>query len=126
MGRAAWRYPTGMADLEFQIAERRTEPITFTLGGDPYVYTFTPPKQAVMMMPVLMHESGQNGGAASDASVGLGLTRSTFDWLGQGLNEADNDYLLARLKNPEDSLDVPTLTEVVEKLSEQVGARPTT
>lgn len=107
-----------MADLEFEVAVRNTKPITFTLGDD-HVYKFTPPKNAVMMIPLLQPSAGSD-------EDGVNLTRSTFDWLGQGLSEEDNDLIISRLKDPEDDLDIDLLGDVVQKLSEQVAGRPTT
>lgn len=130
-----------MSDLEFDIAKRRTEPITFRLGGemlispakdpseehpdgvpavrgaDDHEYVFTPPKSAIMLMPVL---DGAGG------NLGVNLTKSTFDWLGEGLSDFENDRLKARLRDKEDDLDVSTLEKVVEALTEKVAARPTT
>lgn len=113
-----------MADLEFNVAKRRHEPITFTLGLAPadstlHVYTFTPPKNAVMLMPIMDGDSTGNDRQ-------MDLTRATFDWLGDGMSDEDNERLKSRLKDPKDDLDVDTLSEVVEKLSEKVAARPTT
>lgn len=110
-----------MADLEFDVAKRRTEPITFTLGDD-HVYSFIPPKSAIMMMPILSPESS----LLSNDEQKLELTKATFDWLGKGLSDEDNALLLARLRDPEDDLDADLLGEVVGKLSEKVAARPTT
>lgn len=105
-----------MADLEFQVAKRRHEPITFTLGDD-YEYTFHAPKSAVMLMPLFDSEGGSD----------LDITRSTFDWLGQGLSEEDSDKIKDRLRDAEDDLDIDLLAEVVQKLSEKVSSgRPTT
>lgn len=131
-----------MADLEFDVAPRRREPITFRLGGsnavvrpaegpsdefpdgreaergvDDHTYTFNPPKNAVMLMPLMDGSTG---------SVGLGLTKATFDWLGKGMSQEDNDHLLARLRDEEDDLDIPTVEKVIEALSEKVAGRPTT
>ena len=126
-----------MSDLEFDVAVRRSEPITFTLKGaatallepgdedsarpevrgvDDHEYVFNPPKTAVMIMPLM------NGGDAS----GLALTRATFDWLGEGLSKEDNDRLLARLRDIKDDLDTSTVEKVIEKLTERVAGRPTT
>lgn len=124
-----------MSDLEFQVAKRRTQPITFRLGGDTLLevahddvparygnedheYVFTPPKSAVMLMPILEVDS--------TSDEGLGLTKATFDWLGSGLSQEDRERVIARLKDPQDDLDIDTLTEVVQALSERVAARPTT
>jgi hypothetical protein len=54
------------------------------------------------------------------------MTKSTFDWLGQGLSDEDNERVIRRLRDPKDDLDVDTLSTVVERLSEKVAARPTT
>lgn len=138
-----------MADLEFDVAVRSTQPITFTLGGqnallheateavpatdstpeqaarpevrgkDDHVYTFNPPKNAVMMMPIME--------PSKDTAEGnLALTRATFDWLGAGLSEADNDRIKKRLRDAKDDLDVDDLGKVVEALSSRVSGRPTT
>lgn len=114
-----------MADLEFKVAKRRAKPITFTLGVEPgekateegdHVYSFTPPKSAVMMMPVL----------DSDEVTDIGMTRATFDWLSEGLSEEDSDRIMARLRDPKDDLDIDTLAEVIQGLSEKVSGRPST
>lgn len=132
-----------MADLEFDVAVRRADPITFRLGGknfllkpaleakdskseavpekrgkDDHEYTFIPPKNAVMLMPVLDAQDGSNDG--------LEMTKSTFNWLGTGLSMEDRERVIGRLRDPGDDLDVDTLSEVVEKLSERVAGRPTT
>lgn len=109
-------------DYEFDVTPKQRKPIRFRLAGDPHIYVFTPPKDAVLMMPVFdsATDTRQDGG------LGVGLTKSTFDWLGQGLSEADHDRVIARLKNPEDDLDVEDLTAVIESLTEKVGGRPTT
>lgn len=107
-----------MADLEFNIAPRRVTPLTFTLG-DGHEYVFTPPKSAVMMMPVI------DANAASD-NAGIDITKATFNWLGEGLSDEDHDRILTRLRDPEDGLDVDTLADVVKALTEKVASRPST
>lgn len=105
-----------MSDLEFEVAKRDLRPITFKLGDD-HEYVFTPPKTAAMLMPIL-DPSGED--------LGMDLTRATFDWLGDGLSDEDNDLILERLRDPADDLDSDTLTAVVTALSEKVSGRPTT
>lgn len=114
-----------MADLEFKVAKRRTAPITFTLGVAPgqkvtqqgsHVYSFTPPKSAVMMMPVL----------DVDEPTDIGMTKATFNWLSEGLSEEDSDRIMARLRDKKDDLDIDTLADVIQGLSEQIAARPST
>lgn len=131
-----------MSDLEFDVRPRNTAPITFRLGGNTLLepareanpetgegareaiygpaeheYVFTPPKNAIMLMPLM-------GG--SDAQVaGLGLTKATYDWLGEGLSKEDNERIIARLRDPKDDLDAPDLEKVVEALADRVVKRPT-
>lgn len=115
-----------MTDLQFTVAKRRSEAITFTLGVEAgekvtkeaeHVYTFTPPKTARMMMPVL---------DADDEVSELGMTKATFDWLGDGLSEQDMERIKKRLRDPKDDLDIDTLGTVIQGLSEKVNARPST
>lgn len=109
--------PSGL--LDFQPPKREVIKIPFRLAPDPHIYHFTAPKIAVALLPVI------EGGDDDDDS-GLGVTASTFDWLGQGLSEEDNKRIVARLQNPEDDLDIDTLGAVVRGLMERVGQRPTT
>lgn len=133
-----------MADLEFEVAKRRTKPITFSLGGgnalltpaveadeeagvegqaevrgaDDHEYSFVPPKSALMLMPVI------DGSAGGD---GLAVTKATFDWLGDGLSLEDQKRINDRLKDGKDDLDIDTVSEVIKALSERAsGGRPTT
>jgi hypothetical protein len=138
-----------MADMEFDVAKRRNEPITFTLGGemllepgedevvaigdgdgkaakpevrgkDDHVYHFEPPKSAVMLMPILEVDTTNGTG-----SVGVDMTKATFDWLGQGLSLEDRTRVINRLRDPKDDLDVDSLSDVVQGLSARVAGRPT-
>ena len=129
-----------MADLEFTVGKRRTKPITFHLGGerlvsvaveedeeagieakpevraeDDHEYSFKPPKTALMLMPIL---DGSDEG-------GMGMTKATLNWLGEGLTEDENQRILKRLKDPKDDLDLEHLTDVIKALSERVAGRPT-
>lgn len=146
-----------MADMEFTVAKRRSNPITFKIGGDNVLlekaysktvvvrddeggsreedqevaevrgtsdrtYTFNPPKNAVMLMPILEMGTGDDG----MGSAGVDMTKATFDWMGQGLNQEDREHVIARLKDPKDDLDVDALSEIVQGLSARVAGRPTT
>lgn len=133
-----------MADLTFDVAKRRAKPITFTLGGesmlihpateavgvegdenyqaaepevrgpDDHEYVFTPPKSAFMVLAIIDDET--DGGAL----------RGTFDWMGAGLSEEDNDRIIGRLRDSKDDLDIDTLTDIVRNLNEAIAGRPTT
>ena len=71
-----------MSDLTFRTARRRTEPITFTVEGDDYVYNFMPPKTAAMVLPML-----------DNAENGLMATKAAFEWLDKGLSPEDQERI---------------------------------
>jgi hypothetical protein len=104
-----------MTDLTFKVAKRRIEPITFSIEGSDHVYSFTPPKTAAMVLPMM--ESAENG---------LKATKAAFEWLDQGLSTEDQDHMSNRLRDPEDDFDVSELEDIVVGLVEAIGARPTT
>jgi hypothetical protein len=103
-----------MADLSFKVAKRVTDTITFDLEGDEHVYSFVPPKQAAMVLPML------------DADSDMEAARAAFAWLDTGMSEDDRAHMEARLRDPKDDFDIPTLEEIVEGLVEAVSGRPTT
>ena len=102
-----------VADLSFKVAKRRTDTITFELEGDDHVYSFAPPKQAAMVLPML------------DADGDMEAARAAFAWLDKGLSEEDQTRISTRLRDPEDDLDIPVLEEIIEGLVEATGGRPT-
>lgn len=111
-----------MADLTFDIAPRRKEPITFDLKNDPnetpgsetYLYTFIPPKTAVLMLPLINTEGD------------FAAMRGTIDWFKAGLSTADWEHLDARMSSDDDGFDIENLTDVVRGLNEKISSRPTT
>lgn len=104
-----------MADLSFKVAIRRKDVITFDLGDDEHVYSFVPPKQADMVLPMLDADGDD-----------LLAAKAAFSWLDDGMSEEDRAYLTARLKDKEDDLDIDTIEEVVTSLVERVSGHPTT
>jgi hypothetical protein len=103
-----------MADLSFKVAVRRTEAITFDLEGSAHVYSFVPPKQADMILPML-----------DNADNDLAAAKAAFDWLDNGMSKEDQEHMAARLRDPKDNLDIDTVEEVVSGLVEYVSGRPT-
>lgn len=103
--------------LEFKTAKKRAsdraKPITFTLDGDEY--TFTPPKAAVLAISAI---SGDD-----DPTEQI---KGMFDWLGNGMAQDQQDRLLARLRDPDDDLDLEDLSNVFQGLVEAAYGRPTT
>lgn len=102
-----------MADLEFKVAKKRRDPITFTLEGKKHEYTFDPPKQADMVLPML------------DSDSDLDAAKAAFAWLDKGMSEEDRAHLTARLRDDSDDLDFEDLEAIVEGLVERQSGRPT-
>lgn len=140
-----------MADMEFDVAKRREEPITFTLGGNMLLekaYSKTVavpdsddtteeevpevrgkddrvykfnPPKSAVMLMPILEVDNGNG----TGNVGVDMTKATFEWLGQGLSEEDRNRVINRLRDPKDDLDVEHLSNVVQGLSARVAGRPT-
>lgn len=100
------------SSMAFTTGTRNKKPILFTLDGEEFA--FTPPKQAAIFLETV------NGGTV------ISLTQETFDWLGEGLAEGQQDRLVERLKDPDDDFDVPNLEAILEYLQKKVAGRPTT
>src|SRR4030065_30521 len=94
---------------EFTTAERRREPVTFTLAG--YEYAFTPPKKAGMVLSIIDGDENE--------------VEALFDWLGKGLSSDDEAKIEARLRHEDDDFDVDDLMNVVKGLLVRVCGRPT-
>lgn len=93
---------------KFKTAAKARTAIEFEL--DEVSYTFTPPKSAAMVMPLL------DGGAGDAVVVKAGL-----DWLRDGLADGQYEALVSRLKDPKDDYDLPDLEELLEWLVEEVA-----
>ena len=125
-------------DIAFDIAPRRTEPVTFAIpcykeheveGEDGATqrtwvkdeeeskrsYSFDPPKMAVMMMPLI--DAGDTDGIKS--------VKGAIDWLEAGLSKTDSDHIETRLRDSKDSLDIEDLGTLIQKINEFLAARPT-
>lgn len=97
--------------LEFKTAKKSRQPIEFTLDGDKY--KFTPHKNAGVMLALAEGDYAE-------------VMKQTFDWLSDGLPEAQNKRLIDRLKDPEDEFDENDLQEIIANLQKEVAGRPTT
>lgn len=104
---------------EFKVAKKRKLKIEFQISGDDHVYSFDPPKNASMMLPVL--DAGEDSDGAEIVAI-----RSTFSWLMNGLGDEDAKVIRGRLEDPKDDFDVEDLTAVMQALQEQVAGRPIT
>lgn len=107
------QYPGQSPDqLSYQTPQRRVAPIPFNLDGRQF--NFYPPKRAGIILGIL--DSKDTGT--------IGATGAFFDWLGQGLSEDDNNFLVARLKDPNDDLDLDTIADIARDLMERASDTP--
>lgn len=100
--------------MEFTTAKKRRDPIPFTVDGREMV--FNPPKKAMMVLPIMNGEDGDE----------TAIAKATFDWLGKGLTEEDNEWFKSRMLDDDDDFDVDDLAQLVNDLSEKTTGRPTT
>lgn len=104
---------------QFKVATRRSEPVRFRVDGDDHEYVFVAPKQATLLLSAVAFDP-------TDAAGALPMVKGMFDWLDAGLGVEQAARIEARLRNPDDDLDVDTLTEIIKWLTEQTSGRPTT
>ncbi len=87
-------------------------PKVLTFDLDDREFTFTAPKMSGLILQIA--EKGEAGGIA-------GL----LNWLSDGLTEEDNDFIIERLRDPDDPLDFDVVQEIVEDLMAAASNRPT-
>lgn len=97
----------------FTTPERNREPIKFEL--DEREVRFRPPKTAGIIVG-MFEDDGDNEVRPAKAAM---------DWFADGLSDEDEDWIIGRLKDPEDSFDLPDLTEIIKWLVGKATARPT-
>ena len=93
---------------KFTTAAKARTAIEFEL--DEVKFTFTPPKQAAMIMPVL---EGSGGDVA--------MVKAGLDWLRDGLADDQYAVITSRLKDPKDDFDLEDFEAIIEWLVEQVA-----
>lgn len=108
-----------MSDFVFEVAARAVEPITFEITGEKHVYKFTPPKQALMVLPLLQADG------VDDEQATIMFYQARFAWLKKGLSEKDAARLVARLEDLDDPFDSEHLGNLIEQLTEHISGRPT-
>jgi hypothetical protein len=95
----------------FKVAPKNRAVIEFSFEDENYLYTFTPPKVAGVVLSVI--------------EGGMDEAKAAFDWLSDGLPEDQNAHLIARLRDQQDALDIDDIGPMVEGLMEEMGERPT-
>lgn len=130
-----------MSDMKFSVKKKKKITVTFQIGGEPaddFQYTFTAPKRAGMLTPVLDRRDGMDQ---------VGVVRAQYDWLREGLRQPEKDEngqtvtddsgdplwdesqwerIMDRLRDPDDDLDSDDIEGVIEWISEKINDRPTT
>lgn len=123
-----------MKNFETKPSKRGSD-IDFTLDGE--TYTFSPPKQATLMLGMI-EGAGEKGAMATFLPVG-----SMFSWLAVGLNKehegtrkkpGHDNYVEGcqacriheRLIDTDDELDIDQVTEIINWLIGETAGRPTT
>lgn len=101
--------------LAYATAKRKDKPIEFSIDGEDY--TFTPPKTASMVMPVIEQDDADG--------MEIMAVKVQFDWLEQGLPEDQAQRLKDRLKDPKDDFDTKDAEKILEWIMKQVNGRPT-
>lgn len=105
-----------MATKTFTSGSKPRKPLTFAL--DDRTFTFTPPKLAGMVLDLL--------DGSDDEEASNNAAQAAFDWLSDGLPEEESELLVARLRDPDDPLDLPDVVEIIRWLLGKVADRPTT
>lgn len=118
-------------------AELNRKPIKFTVAGpDPKdedqarEIRWHPQKVSSMMFSSGLLDDDTNaglfGGSEQAAAVaGTKATRGMLDWFAGGLSADDEEWIIGRLRDPDDWLDFHHVTDVVKRLIEVMGDRPT-
>jgi hypothetical protein len=123
-----------MKNFETKPSKRGAD-IDFDLDGE--TFTFSPPKQAALMLG-MVEGASEKGALATFLPIG-----SMFSWLATGLNKehegsrkkpGHDSYVEGcqacriheRLTDPDDDLDLDQVTEVINWLLGEASGRPTT
>lgn len=97
----------------FQTSVSRRKRVSFELDGREF--EFTPPKVAGIALGIFQADTEEGEQSAAKAA---------FDWLQDGLDEDDAEFLVGRLKDNSDPLDLPDVVEIIRWLVGKASARP--
>lgn len=103
---------------EFTSPAREDVPgIKFSLDGEDY--EFHPPKHTVFAYTVMRVPTDQ-------PDYEMKYVAALFDWLDLGLGEEQATRIDSRLRDPDDPLEVETVTKATQWLMKESTGRPTT
>lgn len=101
-----------MPHMEFESAKSSGEEVTFTIGEDPFVFKAIPVLPAGSFIDLL---SGQGGN----------LLKSTANFLDFVLEPDSRDHFAARMRDPQNPIDMETLERIGAWLLGVYTGRPT-
>ncbi|MCA1806659.1 MAG: hypothetical protein LC687_02175 [Actinobacteria bacterium] len=101
----------------FETKAKEAKIVEFDLDGREMV--FTTPKRAGLIASVV------NNVGLDSRNLDTDSTRDLLNWLGEGLSEEDAEYILDRLKDPDDDFDLADINEIAKYLLSQGSNRPT-
>lgn len=113
--------------------ELRRKPIKFTVKGkDPEdddaarQLAWRPQKLAAMMFGagILDGDDLFDGDENKQAQAGSKATKAMLDWFAGGLSDEDEEWLIGRLKDPDDWFDFSHLNQITKSLIGVVSERP--
>ena len=115
--------------------EVRRKPIKFVVKGkDPddedaaRELAWRPQKLSAMMFGAGLLDGDTDifsGDETAQASAGSKATKAMLDWFANGLPDEDEDWLIGRLKDPDDWFDFSHLNEITKALIGLMSGRPT-
>lgn len=104
-----------MKTFETKIKEQKV--VEFEIDGRSII--FTTPKKAGLIASVV------NNVGLDSRNLDTDSTRDLLNWLGEGMSEEDADWILERLKDPDDDFDLSDVNEVAKYILGQASNRPT-
>lgn len=102
---------------QFTTKEKEQKEVDFELDGRQI--HFVVPKRSGLIMSVV-NNVGLNG-----RNLDTDSTRDLLNWLGEGMSEEDAEWILGRLKDPDDDFDLEDINDIAKHLLGQGSNRPT-
>ena len=106
--------------IEIETTRKPGRTIPFRIGGE--VYRFTVPKLYGLVDTVKQIRA--NGAGSDDGMAQIAMFDKVEAWLFDSLDEEQARQLQARLRDPDDEVDVEHLIEVFQHLTKEASGRP--
>lgn len=112
-----------MADINVAPAPRQT--LQVNLVGK-MIHVKTPKASIAIEMARDSSKFNNRGKKKMTDAETLALIDTLYDWLKMIVSPKDFEVIKKRLRDPEDGLDIPHITEMISKVSEFAGQNPST